>query len=68
MWEFLRFSYGMGMGMTLSLWVFPHVGFCGFSHRNPVGMGIEILFPWQPCEVGNIYSQYLFISLVFYDI
>ena len=35
-----------GMGMTLSLWVFPHVvsvGFCeflwGFSHRNPLGMG-----------------------------
>ena len=45
--------------MTLSLWVFTHVGFCeflwvfvgfsvgfpvgfcGYSHRNPVGMGWE---------------------------
>ena len=24
------FPYGMGIGMTLSLWVFPHVGFCMF--------------------------------------
>ena len=24
-----RFPYGMGMGMTLRLWEFPHVGICG---------------------------------------
>ena len=32
------FPYGLGMGMTLSLWVFPHVGsvgFCGFSWGMP---------------------------------
>ena len=35
------FPYGMVMGMTLSLWIFPQVGFCGYSHKNPVGMGWE---------------------------
>ena len=40
-----RFPYGTGMGMTLSLWVFPHVGF-------PVGLmwvsvGFMCVFPYR---------------------
>ena len=42
-----RFPYGMGMGMTLSLWVFSHVGSVGF----PVGFlehfcGFLWVFQW----------------------
>ena len=30
-----------------------YVDLCGYSQRNSVGMGIEILFPWQPYCRGN---------------
>ena len=46
------FPYGMGMGMTLSLWVFPHVSFCGFSCGFPADLcGFYVGFCGFSCGV-----------------